>query len=677
MPNDRTTPFPPPLRFLTLHRWSLVALTSLLAAGLALSLNLTASADPQGAATVSTIAAMNLSRAVVGKTRLPADLPVNVVSGTVKTARLAELAGAKATVLLFVGTECPISNKYAPDLFALSRAYAGKGVRFVHVYANHGTAPADALKHAKTYFQKNTLVLDANQALTDAVGATVTPEAVVLDSGRTIRYRGRVDDRFVERGKAKTTGATTSDLRAALDAVLAGKTVKTPLTAAVGCAIERAPKAPTVAAVTGPTYAGEIAGILNQNCVSCHREGEIGPMPLANFEQARKYAANIASVADAKIMPPWKPVEGHGDFTGKRRLTDAQIVALKKWADNGAPAGDLAKTPVAPTFPKGWRLGQPDLVLSMPEKWRVAPSGPDVYRCFVLPTNLMEDKQVVAVEYRAGNKSVVHHVLGYIDTQGLARKKDEADEGAGYTSFGGPGFTPFGEVGGWAPGNLPQFLPEGIGRLLPAGSDIVLQVHYHSDGKPEDDITSVGLYFARKPIEKQLRIIPVAARKLDIPPGEEKYTASQSYPVPIDANLIFVAPHMHLLGRTFEMVVTMPDGTKKPIVKIDDWDFKWQDTYTYKTPMKLPKGATVTLTATYDNSENNPRNPNSPPKRVTWGEETTDEMCIGFLGFVAENENDPLIKLMDGLRRRSRNTGATSGASANRRPPQNLVGRLR
>jgi hypothetical protein len=176
-----------------------------------------------------------------------------------------------------------------------------------------------------------------------------------------------------------------------------------------------------------------------------------------------------------------------------------------------------------------------------------------------------------------------------------------------------------------------------------------MQVHYHADGKPEDDVTEVGIYFATKPVTKPYRIIPVLVRKLDIPPGESNYTVSQTFPVPLDATIYQVTPHMHLLGRKIEMTATLPDNTVISLVKIDDWDFKWQDSYVYKEPIHLPKGSKVTLTATYDNSTANPRNPNSPPKEVTWGEATTDEMCIGFLGFTADNEDDPIVKLYDSL----------------------------
>lgn len=594
---------------------------------------------------------------------LSRDTPVTLTVQTFKAVKLGELTGPKATVLVFTNTECPIANKYAPDTAALATKYSARGVRFVYVYSNAGTKQLEAQKHVSVAYKASNGIWDNQQALADAVGATMTPEVAVLDPTLTVRYRGRIDDRFAARGTAKGSGPSHNDLAAALDSVLAGKAVSVPVTETVGCVIERAPGSPTPAKTVpaaekaAPTYAADIAPIIQQNCQSCHRAGEIGPMPFETYEQVKKYATNIVEVTQTKFMPPWKPVEGHGDFSGKRALTDEQRSALKRWAEAGAPAGDMGSAPKGPEFPSGWQLGKPDLVLSMPDKWRVAPNSPDTYRCFVLPTGLTEDKEVVAVEYRAGNKRVVHHVLGFVDINGEGRKRDDAEEGPGYTNFGGPGFTPYGEVGGWAPGNMPSFLPDGIGRKLPAGSDIVMQVHYHSNGQVEDDITQIGIYFAKKPIQKQLRLIPVAVRKLDIPAGEANHWVETTFTCPVDADVIFIAPHMHLLGRQFDMWMTLPDGTVKPLIKIDDWDFRWQDTYNYKQPIRIPKGAKVTLKARFDNSESNPRNPNSPPKSVGWGEATTDEMCIGFLGFTPVNENDPMIKMYDNIRQKRKAAG--------------------
>ena len=583
------------------------------------------------------------------------DKPI-VFAGDSSPHRFSEVAGKTGTALVFMGTECPISKRYAPEVAAIGQDYAAQGIKIVLVYPNAGAKKADVLAQAKAWsLDSLPLLMDTTQELTDSVGATTTPEAALLDTSGNLRYRGRIDDAFAGRTNPRTSGATTHDLRQAIDALLAGKTGPVTTVAAVGCVIERGGKpivGSMIAKATVPTFAENIAPILNKNCVSCHRSGEIGPMSLASYDDAKKYVTNIASVTQAKLMPPWKPVAGHGDFAGERRLTETEVDMLKRWADAGAPQGDPAKTPPTPTFTAGWQLGKPDLVLTMPQAWKVGQSDPDVYRCFVLPTNLTEDKDVVGVEYRAGNKSVVHHVIGYIDVAGAGRERDAKEDGPGYTAFGGPGFMPYGELGGWAPGNLPHFLPDGIGRKLPAGSDLVMQVHYHSDGKPEEDITQVGIYFAKKPVTRPYRIIPVAVPKLQITPGDANYTVSQTYPVPVDATIYQVTPHMHLLGRKIAMTATLPDGKEIPLVQIDDWDFKWQDSYTYKEPVHLPKGSKVTLTATYDNSTANPRNPNSPPKPVTWGEATTDEMCIGFLGFTADNEDDPLIKFYDALRQR-------------------------
>lgn len=581
--------------------------------------------------------------AVASETVLRRSKPASALAGLT-----ALVPKAKTTVLLFVGTNCPISNRYAPEIAALSRTYQTKGVSVVLVYANAGVTEAQATAHAREYgIGTLPILLDPAQRIADAVGATVTPEAAVLDSSHTVRYLGRIDNRNIQRASSsRPGGASSQDLRTAIDSVLAGKKVVSVRLPAVGCAIERDAPVPARRTSALPTYAHDVAPILNANCVSCHRTGEIGPMALGTYTQAKQFAANIAGVTTARQMPPWKPVGMNGAFHGERKLSETQIKTLAAWANGGMPSGNLKQLAPAPQFASGWKLGKPDLVLTMPESFSVPASGSDIYRCFVIPTNLAADKQVVAVEYRVGNTRVAHHCLGYLDTSGAARKKDAADAGEGYTSFGGPGFLPTGEIGGWAPGNLPQFLPEGMGKPLAAGSDLVLQMHYHPTGKPEEDRTSVGVYFARKPVTHRVYTLPILAR-LDIPAGKPDYQTSRTFNLPIDAQVISVTPHMHLLGKTFSMTATLPGGSTRPLIDIEDWDFNWQDTYTYQKPLILPKGTTVTLNATYDNSASNPRNPSSPPKTVGWGEQTTDEMCIGFISFVTDDKDSGLLRLLD------------------------------
>jgi hypothetical protein len=574
---------------------------------------------------------------------VPAFLPVTVAGQGLKP--FLDLTGTKATVVIFVGAACPISNGYAPEYAKLAKSLKAQGGQLVLVYSNPGDANEAEAHAARFGLTEAVRVLDEDQALMKKLGATMTPEAFVLDEKRVVRYCGALDDKYVERGKPKA-GVREKFLENAAQQVLAGKFVLLPRTEPFGCDIE---KIKAVALKDAPTYAGSVAKILNENCVSCHRPGETGPMRLDTFESAKRFADNIAGVTGRRQMPPWKPVAGHGVFQSERRLTSAQIKTLGEWASAGAPAGELTRAPKPPTFTQGWALGKPDLVLTMPTEYEVPASGPDIYRCFVLPIPLDADKEVTAVEYRPGNRTTVHHVIGYLDGNGLGRTKDEQDPGPGFTSFGGPGFMPTGELGGWVPGLTPQPLPDGIARPLKKGTDLVMQIHYHPSGKAEKDRTQVGIYFGKKKAQKLLRILPVVQFNLDIPPGADKHEVTGSFPVPLpfDAKAIFIIPHMHYLGRTMRVDSLTPEGKSIPLLKIDDWDFNWQDMYSYKSPLSLVRGSKLSLLATFDNSEKNPRQPALPPKRVTWGEETTDEMCLAFIGFVPENENDPMVRFYD------------------------------
>jgi hypothetical protein len=308
-----------------------------------------------------------------------------------------------------------------------------------------------------------------------------------------------------------------------------------------------------------------VAPILQASCVSCHRAGEIGPFALNGYADAKRWATNIAEVTAKRQMPPWKAVPGHGDFSGVRRLTDAQIATLKKWADAGAPAGNLALAPARAQVP-GRRLepGTPDLVLKMSEPWRVA-AGRQGFIPLLRAAHESDTGQgrgrhrgARGQQARGSPRSV------YVDTKKRGRAKDEAEAGPGLHQLqAGRAFLPDGEMGGWAPGNLPRFLPDDVGRFLPAGSDIIMQVHYNPSGKDEDDVSQIGLFFAKKPVAKRLRTIPIAA-PVDIPAGEVAYRTGVTIPVPFDARLISVMPHMHLLGRTIQLTATLPDGTTTP-----------------------------------------------------------------------------------------------------------------
>jgi len=409
-----------------------------------------------------------------------------------------------------------------------------------------------------------------------------------------------------------------------------------PIYAKRRAAVHPAPPPPQV---SGPTFSNEVVRIFQQHCQTCHHEGDIAPFPLVTYADAKPYAQLIKFMTQTRQMPPWKPSEGCGDFEGERRLTQHEIDTIAQWADNGAPEGNRAQLPAPLEFNSGWRLGQPDLVLANPEPY-TPPHGTDTYRCFTVPTNLISTAYVRAVDTHPGDRETVHHLLTFIDTTGASVALDEADPGPGYTCFGGPGFDTTGTLGGWAPGSPPLEMPENVGFELPPSSRLVMQVHYHPHhgNHPEPDRTEFGVYFAREKPAKTMLILPLINDTFTIPPHDSNYRVDAELPilVPFPVQLWLIAPHMHLLGREMTVQMTPFGGTPQCLIDIQDWDFNWQGAYRYKEPVRIPAGARISLSAYYDNSSNNPLNPNDPPRPVSWGEATTDEMCIAFLGMTIE-----------------------------------------
>ncbi len=389
------------------------------------------------------------------------------------------------------------------------------------------------------------------------------------------------------------------------------------------------------------TYCKQVAPILWNNCASCHRPGEIGPFSLLTYKDAKKRAGFIKDITHDRRMPPWKAEAGYGDFRNVRRLSDEDLKTLAKWADASAPEGDPKDLPAMPHFPEGWQLGKPDLILTMPKTFTVYASGRDIYRNFVLKIPIDTDRTVAATEFRPGNRRVVHHALFFLDAYGQARRRDGEDGKPGYSTFGGIGVLPSGGLGGWAPGATPQRLPEGTGMFLAKGSELVMQIHYHPDGKEETDLSSVGIYFTPKPATTIVGGIAMRTRSLDIPPGDSKYTVHcETQPLPADVTALGIFPHMHNLGKEMKVTAYPPSGGEVPMIWIRDWDFNWQGAYRYVKPVRLPKGTVVKVDAVYDNSSDNPKNPSDPPRRVYWGEQTTDEMCLCGMTVITDTPAD-------------------------------------
>jgi mono/diheme cytochrome c family protein len=424
-----------------------------------------------------------------------------------------------------------------------------------------------------------------------------------------------------------------------------------PLAALV--AVAAAPGARGAAPAT-PTFSEDVAPILYRNCVTCHRAGEAAPFALITYADAQKHGKQMAKVTKSRYMPPWHAAHGFGEFADERRLTDAEIATIDAWFAGGMPAGDAKKLPPLPKFPEGWHLGTPDLVLKMPAAFDVPASGADVYRNFVIATQLTEDRWVRAIEFRPSARKAVHHVLFAYDATATAAKQDGRD---GHPGFGGMGSVGVGglaggtgPLGGWAVGATPQLLPDGVALALPKGSDIILQMHFHPTGKPETEQSTIGVYFADRAPERRLWSVQLPAlfgfgAGIDIPPGRDDFTVEDSFTLPVDVRAFSINAHAHYIAKEMKATATLPDGVTQPLLWIPDWDFAWQDRYTYKTPVLLPKGTRIDARLVYDNTDGNPHNPQSPPVRVQWGEQSFDEMGSVILAVqTVRKEDEPALQ---------------------------------
>jgi len=415
-----------------------------------------------------------------------------------------------------------------------------------------------------------------------------------------------------------------------------------------------------------PTYSKEVSRIVQQKCQMCHRPGDIAPFPMMTYEDVVAQGRAIRAAVDNRVMPPWKPIPGHGSFRGDLSLSDDQRQTILDWVDAGMPPGDPADMPPDVVYANEWRLGTPDQVLSMAAPYFPIPreDRPDRYRCFVIPTNVDQDSWVKAVDIVPGLRQVVHHVILYLTDDPtqiqLAKTLEDEDPEPGYDCWGGPRITPGigagllkpagGMLGGWVPGAAPGVLPDTIGTLVTKGAYIIMQVHYnmhHADAS-QPDLTRMGLYFHTNPPKSRLFALPLLNDTFKLQPGVMGQTVEASFkldfaalgfPIP-DAwapkfSAVRVGPHMHTLGRTIRADVTQPDGTQTPLVEIDDWDFHWQGFYDYADLVPLPYHSTIRATCSFDNDTDHV---------VTWGESTQDEMCIVFVGFIAEGGIAALLR---------------------------------
>ena len=374
------------------------------------------------------------------------------------------------------------------------------------------------------------------------------------------------------------------------------------------------------------TFSKDVAPIMFERCAPCHRAGETGPFSLLNYEDVRPRARAIALATRTRSMPPWKPEPGYAEFAGARRLTEGQIEIIQHWVEEGAVEGDRSDLPPVPQLTEGWRLGQPDLVIGLADAYTLAGAGSDVLRNFVIPIPVTRTRYVRGIEFRPGNARVVHHANMRIDGTPGSRLLDDADPEPGFDGLVASGNFPDGYFLGWTPGQLAPLLPDGMSWRLEPNSDLVLQLHMHPDGSPEVVQPSVGFFFTDTPPTRTPLMLRLGRQNIDIQPGMPSYTVEDHYTLPVDVDVSAVQPHAHFRAREMKGFATLPDGTTTWLIYIKDWDFDWQDVYRYTDPLALPKGTTISMHYTYDNSAGNRRNPDRPPKRIRWGQNSTDEM---------------------------------------------------
>jgi peroxiredoxin len=533
-----------------------------------------------------------------------------------KTVSLADFKDKKAVVVIFTGTQCPINNVYTQRLAELNKEYTAKGVQFLAINANRQDTREQIEEHARKHEIPFPVLKDEDNRVADQFGARRTPEAFVLDAAGTICYQGRIDDQF---GVGyKRPKPTRRDLALALDEVLAGKKVSQPTTPVAGCLISRVKESKT----EGPiTFTKHIAPILQQHCQECHRPGQIGPMALLTYNDVVPWADTIREVIDERRMPPWHADPSFGKFANDRSLSPDDRETLLTWLDRGTPKGDARDLPPPREFVTGWTIGKPDAVFTMPKEYDVPAEAPKwgiPYKHIFVDTNFKEDRWVERAEAVAGALEVVHHIVVFVAPPGEK-------------FFPGNPTTPV--LTGTAPGDMPLILPPGTAKKIPAGAQLVLQMHYTPNGKAQKDRSSVGLIFAKKPPAYRVLTEPIAyPPAVQIPPGDDNFQVEATFEFKQDGRIMSFMPHMHLRGKDFRFTALYPNGKTETLLSVPRYNFNWQSIYRLEKPMPMPKGTKIHCLAHFDNSAKNPNNPD-PTKTVYWGDQTWEEMMIGWIDY--------------------------------------------
>jgi peroxiredoxin/mono/diheme cytochrome c family protein len=593
-----------------------------------------------------------------------------------KSHALSDVKDSKLVVVAFLGVECPLSKLYAPRLEELAQQYEPKGVAFLGVDSNRQDAVTEMANYAKVHGVTFPFLKDLNNELADKMGAARNPQVFVLDGERKIRYAGRVDDQYgfqTGSGYAKFN-VKTHDLVSVLDNLLEGKDVAQTITDAKGCLIGRVRESQGDSDVT---YSKQIARIMQDHCIECHRPGQIGPFALEKYDEVVGWAEMIEEVVREQRMPPWHPDPKYGHFRNDLSLSQEQKDAIYQWVAKGAPEGDRKDLPAPKEYSGDWMMpGGPDVVFYMTEEPVDVPAEGTVdYRYYVVDTNFKEDKWVQVAECLPDNRGVVHHMIVFLkppsaglfsdsgrgrgdgeDKQGKAEQKsgdndrkatagenaagDNQQQRAGRRRGRGGGQASFGQLTGFAPGTRPYVLPPGMAKLIPAGWQLVFQMHYTPNGSPQKDRSKVGIKFVdADTVKYRVATANAANGAFVIPAGDPNYKVESERTYGTDVLMLSLFPHMHLRGKDFHYELVYPDGRKETILNMPRYDFNWQTSYVFTEPLELPKGTTLHCTAHFDNSADNPANPD-PTKPVRWGDQTWEEMMIGWFDIAVPKDTD-------------------------------------
>ncbi len=556
-----------------------------------------------------------------------------------QSVEIAKASDVSVTVVCFLGAECPLVKLYSPRLTAMANEFATQGVRFVAVNSNR----QDTLDDIRSYLTQHPLpfpyLRDEGNVVADQFGATRTPEVFVLNSELRIVYRGRIDDQY-EPGINRPT-ANHRDLRNAIVETLAGQPVAVANTSAVGCMIGKVRRAVTPAPDSNVqvTYCSQVIRVLQKHCIECHRAGEIGPFALDSYEEAVGWADTSLEVIDNGRMPPWHASSEHGSFANARDMSAADKQILRDWVAAGMPKGDESQMPEPPKFASLWADGQkPDLEIAMrSEPYKIPAEGTVEYQYFVIDPGFTEEKWVKAAQVIPGNRSVVHHAIVFIRPP-----DDQPFRGVGWLTA-------------YVPGQRMIPMPPGHARRVPAGSRLVFQMHYTTNGTEQEDLSKVGVIFA-DPEEISDEVITLIGidQEFEIPPHAEAHEVKGRVRwMPKNGKLLAIAPHMHVRGKSFKMSAEKENGSST-LLNVPQYDFNWQHSYVLSQPVPLADLTNLNFTATFDNSEKNPFNPD-PTQWVNWGDQTWEEMAVVFL------------EVSDPLKKTHGRTGDNLEARANRR----------